>query len=136
MRACWSWRRGKARGSVAVEMALVAPFLLLLVLGCIEWGFFFFVENVVVNAAREAARAGSIAPDAGSIDARVRAAMSATLRAGGLDPARAEVTIEHVTTDPTAESVKVMLRYPAGSVTGARFIPLPERAWAQAEMRR
>jgi Flp pilus assembly protein TadG len=132
MRAYWSSRRGKARGSVAVEMALVAPFLLLLVLGCVEWGFFFFVENVVVNSAREAARAGSIAPDAGSIEARAREAMSATLRAGGLDPARAEATV-----DPSSgNSVKVTLTYPAGSVTGARFIPLPDRAWARAEMRR
>lgn len=131
MRAFGSARRGKARGAVAVEMAIVAPLLLLLVLGCIEWGFFFFVENVVVNSAREAARAGSIAPDDASVEARARTALSAALSAGSLDPGRATVTV-----DRTADSVVVTVAYPAGSVTGARFIPLPERAWARAEMRR
>jgi Flp pilus assembly protein TadG len=122
--------RMSARGAAAVEFALVAPFLLLLVLGCIEWGAYFFTENVVVNSAREAARAGSIAPIA-LVDERARAALSATLAAGALDPARASTTV-----GVTADSVVVTVTYPAGSVTGATFIPRPARAWARAEMRR
>jgi Flp pilus assembly protein TadG len=130
MRTLRRLRLPAARGAAAVEFALVAPFLLLLVLGCIEWGFYFFLENVVVNSAREAARAGSIAPIA-LVDARARAALSASLTAGALDPSRANATVT-----VTADSVVVTVTYPAGSVTGATFVPRPARAWARAEMRR
>jgi hypothetical protein len=53
--------RRRERGAVAVEFALVLPILLLLVLGGIDWGYFFFAGEVAANAAREAARTGSIA---------------------------------------------------------------------------
>jgi hypothetical protein len=53
-------RRDSRRGAVAVEFALVLPILLLLVLGGIDWGYFFFAGQIVANAAREGARAGSL----------------------------------------------------------------------------
>jgi Flp pilus assembly protein TadG len=51
------WRQ---RGAVAVEFALVLPLMLLLVLGGVDWGYYFFCSQVAANAAREAARAGSL----------------------------------------------------------------------------
>lgn len=47
------------RGQGIVEFALVIPFLLLVLVGIIEFGFFFFVYSSVNSAAREAARFGA-----------------------------------------------------------------------------
>jgi Flp pilus assembly protein TadG len=43
-------------GAAAVEFALVAPLLVLLVLGMIEFGRMIMVEQILTNAAREGAR--------------------------------------------------------------------------------
>ena len=105
-------RRGSrwVRGAAAVELALVLPVLLLLVLGAIEWGYYFFLENVVVNSAREGARAGSIAP-AGTAEAQARAATAAMLTAGALDAGLAHVDVQF-----PAGSVQVTVTLsPAGS---------------------
>jgi Flp pilus assembly protein TadG len=53
-------RLHRERGAVAVEFALVLPLLLLLVLGGIDWGYYFFAGEIAANAAREGARAGAI----------------------------------------------------------------------------
>lgn len=45
---------------MAVEFALLLPILILLVMGGIDWGYYFFIQQVATNAAREAARAGSV----------------------------------------------------------------------------
>jgi hypothetical protein len=53
-------RLHRQRGAVAVEFALVLPLLLLLVLGGIDWGYYFFVGEIAANAAREGARAAAV----------------------------------------------------------------------------
>lgn len=45
-----------SRGSAAAEMALVLPFLMVLMFGGLEAGHFFFREHQIVKAAREGAR--------------------------------------------------------------------------------
>jgi Flp pilus assembly protein TadG len=44
------------RGSVAVELAIVAPALMLLVLGVLQFGLWYHAQNVVETAALEGAR--------------------------------------------------------------------------------
>jgi len=46
----------RRRGAAAVEMALVAPLLVLLFFGIVEFGSIFYVRNMMVHAAREGAR--------------------------------------------------------------------------------
>jgi hypothetical protein len=46
----------KSRGTAVVETALVLPFLLLLILGGLDFGFQLHVVHTMTNAAREAAR--------------------------------------------------------------------------------
>src|SRR6267142_1730292 len=54
--------RDRQRGTAAVEFALVFPLLLTLVLGAIDWGWYFFIDQLVTNSAREGARAGTLLP--------------------------------------------------------------------------
>lgn len=49
-------RSRKRRGVAAVEFAIVAPFLILLVFGIIECGRAIMVQQVLTNASREGAR--------------------------------------------------------------------------------
>ncbi len=44
------------RGGIAIEFALVAPILLIILLGIIQFGFAFFIQINMTNAAREGAR--------------------------------------------------------------------------------
>jgi Flp pilus assembly protein TadG len=56
--------RNRERGASAVEMAIVAPFLLILLLGIIEFGFLFGQYNELRHAAREGARYAAVStPD-------------------------------------------------------------------------
>jgi Flp pilus assembly protein TadG len=44
-----------------IEFVLVLPLLLVLLLGAIDWGFYFMIRETVINATREGARVGSVA---------------------------------------------------------------------------
>jgi Flp pilus assembly protein TadG len=48
------------RGTAAVEFALIAPVLFLIVFGIIEFGFILFNQAVITNASREGARRGVV----------------------------------------------------------------------------
>lgn len=66
--------RRRDDGAVAVEMALVAPVLLVLLIGLIDFGFVFNAKIAVTQAAREAARV--VALGGTESDARARAAQA------------------------------------------------------------
>ncbi|MEX2201153.1 MAG: TadE family protein [Dongiaceae bacterium] len=51
-RRLWSCERGAAM----VEMTLVAPMLIFLTSGIIQFGYIFFIQNTMQNLARDAAR--------------------------------------------------------------------------------
>ncbi len=129
-------RETTQRGAAAVEFALVLPVLLLVMLGAIDWGHYFMVEQIAVNAAREGARVGSLHPPSSPdgdmvLDAETTA--TAYLTRAGLNLARAIVTAV-----PGTESVVVQVSYRTGSITGfLDLVPiLPASANATAEMRR
>jgi Flp pilus assembly protein TadG len=138
---------------VAVEFALVLPLLLLLVLGGIDWGYYFFAGEIVANAAREGARAGSL--ERGVVDcsdtgtAHVTAANYMVRGRLVNDPASADARLKSVvcTIDPAqtgvANGVKVTVVYAAkpagaGSMSLTGFLPaalLPRTVTASATMR-
>jgi Flp pilus assembly protein TadG len=136
---------GIPRGAAAVEFALVVPVLLLIVLGSIDWGYYFFVQQVVTNAAREAARVGSLTPfdplnpgaDVVAQDDAVTVATAYVQNAGLLAETAGVATSNQV--GPAGDvSVRVVVTYPTGSVTGfLDLIPImPAQAQAVAVMRR
>ncbi len=57
---------GRRRGQGMVEFALILPLMLLLISGIIEFGRMLSIYNSVSNAAREAARYGSVVGDPGN----------------------------------------------------------------------
>jgi Flp pilus assembly protein TadG len=76
------------RGAQAVEFALVLPFFLAILLLVMDFGFLVYNKAVITNAAREAARAGSMGTTSWS---------SATVAAVACNYARSALT----TTDST-----------------------------------
>ena len=56
---------GRERGAVAVEFALIAPVLLLIVVSILDFSHFYNLQISVTQAAREAAREMSVTNDAG-----------------------------------------------------------------------
>ncbi len=124
-------RRFLERGAAAIEFALVLPLLLMLVLGGLDWGYYFYVEQIVVNATREGARAGTLPvdPSAGASDAEMTARQYLT--SCGLDASRATVSVT-----ASAGSVAVDVVFPTGSLTGFTKIVVPETAHGSAVMRR
>ncbi|WP_115790355.1 TadE/TadG family type IV pilus assembly protein [Arthrobacter silvisoli] len=62
-------RQNGERGAVAVELALVAPILLLLIVAIVEFAYFFNLQISVTQAAREAARTMAVTNDSGKAQA-------------------------------------------------------------------
>jgi len=63
------------RGAAVVEFALIAPVLLVLVFGIIDYGMFFHTKTMIANAAREGARNGSISHSRAVIDSSIASAL-------------------------------------------------------------
>lgn len=126
-------RGRRRRGAAALEFALVLPLLLVLVLGAIDWGYYFFVEQVVVNAAREGARVGTLQSNATLADAldNAQVACNFFITQAGLNSSLATCT---PTTGP-GPSIVVTASYTTGSLTGFTNAIVPTRAFARAEMR-
>ena len=55
-------RHRRPHGSVLIEFVIVLPVFLLLLLASIDWGWYFVLRETAVNATREGARVGSVAP--------------------------------------------------------------------------
>jgi Flp pilus assembly protein TadG len=79
------------RGAAAVEMAVVLPVFITLILGMIELGRGIMVAQLMVNAAREAARAGVI--DGSSNSSVSSVATSFLQNAANINPGSVTVTI-------------------------------------------
>lgn len=145
-------RRGGTRGVFAVEFALVVVLLMFLLLGMMDYGFYFYVQHVVTTAAREGARAGALWPvpsggDTNStidacasvVDATTKGGLTGVItsgRCGTTCGAAPMACVRHVTA-LGQPAVEVEVRVPVGSKTG--FLPsslIPAQARATAVMRR
>jgi Flp pilus assembly pilin Flp len=80
------------RGTAAVELALLAPVFVVLVAVVVAAGRMVETKSAVLSVAREAARAGSEAPDAAAARDAALATAQEVAAGLGLDPARLEVS--------------------------------------------
>ncbi|MFC7849273.1 TadE family protein [Arthrobacter sp. NPDC057388] len=99
------------RGAVAVEFALVAPILLALVAGIVEFSHAYNLQISVTQAAREAAREMAIEDDQDA------AALAAVAGAPGLNGAAFEYAFSPETCT-AGENMTVTISYPAATLTG------------------
>jgi len=126
-------RTGRPRqtGAAAVEFALVLIPLLLLILGTIDWGYYFYIREIVADAARAGARAGSLDPTNASTTANTTASTFLTnVKLTGAKFPDCTGTV------PT-NSVCIRIEYPTPSITGFTKLGgvMPPTASAQAAMR-
>ena len=80
------------RGTAAVELVLLAPVLVMLVAIVVAAGRMVETKSAVLSVAREAARAGSEAPDATTAHDAALATAQEVASGLGLDPTRLDVS--------------------------------------------
>jgi Flp pilus assembly protein TadG len=101
----------RSRGAIAVEFALVAPLLLALITGVVEFANVYNAQISVTQAAREAARTMAIK------NSQSDAKAAAVEGAPGINTAGFGYTFSAATCTPDA-TVKVTITYPAPTLTG------------------
>lgn len=101
----------KSRGAIAVEFALVAPVLLALVVGIVEFANAYNAQISVTQAAREAAR--EMAVKNSQADAKAAAADGAP----GINSGAFAYSFSPAACTPNA-TAKVTITYPAATLTG------------------
>ncbi|MFS0717432.1 TadE/TadG family type IV pilus assembly protein [Arthrobacter sp. 1P04PC] len=109
---CPPRRAGRERGAAAVEFALVAPILLALVGGIVEFSYTYNLQISVTQAAREAARTMAIFND------QARAQSAAVAGAPGLNPAGFSYTFTGACPVGGTGNAQVAVSYTANSLTG------------------
>jgi len=87
------WKRDEG-GQAAVEFALVLPFLLVLLVGIVEFGRAWNEHQVITDAARETARRAAIA-DTPTTAADLENTAKAAMAAAGINPDSAEITLDN-----------------------------------------
>lgn len=107
-----SGKRLRQRGAVAVEFALVAPILLTLVGGIVEFSYAYNLQISVTQAAREAARTMAVKNDPALAQA------AAVAGAPGLDAAGFTYTITGACPTGSTGKTQVTVDYSASSLTG------------------
>jgi Flp pilus assembly protein TadG len=106
----------RERGAVAVEFALIAPVLLLLLAGIVEFAHTYNVQISVTQAAREAARTYAITNDWD------QATAAGITGAPGLDAANFSFIASNICGDPDEPDVTVTAEYTASTITGFSMV--------------
>jgi Flp pilus assembly protein TadG len=112
-------------GQAAVEFALVLPFLLVMLIGIVEFGRAWNQHQVITDAARESARKASLY--GATSEAEVKKVATDAMAAAGIDWNRATIDIDNLDGEGnTPVTVSIDLRY-----RFTFFAPLV--AWATGE---
>ncbi len=121
------------RGNAAVEFALVLPLLLTLLLGMIDYGYVYFTQLTLTNAAREGARVGVTRINQEDVEPAVRTAVLNYIRAAHLREANATIGFQFL---PDGSDFMVRVTIDFRTEPPANFISfLPDNLHASAAMR-
>jgi Flp pilus assembly protein TadG len=136
-------RRRSERGAALIEFVLVAPLFLMLMLGAIDWGWYFVLRETVVNATREGARVAAVQENPA---AQSSAAAIATVRnylanvhamavpARDPDVQFTQISVAGVPTPVCAVSVR-LVAYPSTAISGLRLTLVPATLTVETVMR-
>lgn len=112
-------RQRSERGAAAVEFALLAPVLIMLLLGIMEFGRAYNVQISLTNAAREGVRVMAITNDTAAARSAVRTAL------GTLKPVLPNDKIDFTASAPAgaktcsaAAQISVTVSYSLSTMTG------------------
>jgi Flp pilus assembly protein TadG len=131
-------------GQALIEFAMIAPVVVLPIFGILQFGLLFSWKNVLNNAAREGARAGSVCQTDSQIQDVVARNYSILPAAGtvhvditSLDTAGNQLVTNGVTTDlrQRGGTVIVTLTYPARVIRIPGVLSDPKTLTAQASFR-
>lgn len=125
-RRTWKSVRTDESGAIAVEFALVTPVFLILMIGTLVWGQYFWVAHTVQQLANDSARAALAGLDATERESLARSAVTAEIvDYGALRPEAAVVTVENRT-----DRLTVSVRYDTADAAFRVFeglVPSPPR---------
>ena len=116
-------KRAPRRGVASVELALLSPFLLVIVIAVCELGQTLKVEAIISQAARKAC---AVATRPGASNSDVIADARALINASGLPGSAATVTIlvngqeRNVATANRGDTIAVSISIPHAAITAAR----------------
>lgn len=111
--------RRHRRGATAVEFAVVAPVLILFILGIIEFGRAIMVQQALTNASREGARQAVLD---GSTTANVTAVVTNYLSGGSIHGATVAVSPNPPSSAGFGQTVSVTVSVPFNQVS---WLPTP-----------
>ncbi len=109
-------RRG---GAAAVEFAVVAPLLFVVILGSIEFGRVMMISQLATNAARAGCRQGTLAS---TTTDQIKSTVSTALTAEGISGGSATVTVND-------QNVDASTAVAGDKITVQVSIPLTQNAW-------
>jgi Flp pilus assembly protein TadG len=110
----------KARGAAVVEFAVVAPLLLTLLFGIIEYGYVFMVRQTAIHAAREACRIAVLQTTTDPYT-EVTDRVEQTLGATGLAAGEYTVTLTHASQADPTETVTISIPIANVALMGEMF---------------
>ena len=124
---------GRDRGSVAVELALLLPVLLLVLIGTMEYGWLYLKTQQIGAAARNAARVGIVE---GATNAEVQASVDAVMAEADLDGSGYSTTISpDVAAAAAGTTVTVTVSVPASALALTAFpLPRPDTLTGRSSM--
>lgn len=115
-RFCRRSGRRVRRGAAVVEMAVVAPLLLTMLFGVMEFGWMFMVNETVTNTARECCRLATLQ---GTTDSDVEARFMSAMNGTGVDVDPGMLSITRTgENDSQIVTVNIAVPYSQVSITG------------------
>jgi Flp pilus assembly protein TadG len=123
--------QNRARGAVVVEMAVLAPLLLTIMLGIIEFGWVFMVRQTMTTAARGGARVATLQ---GTTETDIEDRVNDYMSPSGLSTYT--ITITRATEEDPTETVRIQIPYADVSLVGGYFGPTNFNLSATSSMRK
>lgn len=122
----------RRRGSAAVEFAFTAPVMLLLLTGVVEWGYYIQREQLVVQAVRDGALAGSAVLDHDDAETVAQERTASALELAGFSEADFDVSVS-TSTEATGDVVTVSVDVAYSPVLN--LLPAPDSLHADNTFR-